>query len=171
MEGKPLVLGVDGMPSQGEWKRDPIQPKRMVPIGKLMHIQILIGVGAEKQVQQVAGGIHIPDSVKWVTPVVRVIAVGPKCEQAKEGDYLLISKDVGIHEVRYSDVITYVCHEDGVFGQLLPDEVKKVNELLGIDQELASQEAGQPPCCQKDGTDENDKGGVGNSSLAAYENR
>lgn len=123
------VLGPHGqVPPPAPWTVDPPQPNEFKPIGKLINVQIVesSGIGPET----VQNGVIIPDSVKWKTPVCRVIEVGPKVEQIKAGDYILISASVTVHDIRFNDHYTQIVHEDGVFGVITePTRLANLREL------------------------------------------
>jgi len=113
------VLGPQGqLPPPKPWEPDsPIAPW-FTPIGGLIHAQIVVssGIGPET----VQGGIIIPETVKWVTPVCRAIAVGPEVKQIKAGDYFHYSMVVQVHEIRHDEKATIVVHENGTFGTINP---------------------------------------------------
>lgn len=158
MTDKPTVLGIDGAPAINAvaWKPDPAQRVRFTPAGKLMNVQIVFSDDKAK-VAKIRNGIIMPDAVKIFTPVCYVLAVGPKCEQVKAGQFIYVSISVTIHELNFpDDTSSHVVHEDGVFGVLTDEEVKNVLELTGW--VPPGQQPPPPPCCRKDTPADSDLG-------------
>lgn len=91
-------------------------PKLFTPYKDRLAIQVI-------REDESAGGVAMPQNVKMTSQYdavqARVIAVGPECRQAKEGDLILVCPDMDKKqwlEWRYMGHIYRVIHESFIFG-------------------------------------------------------
>ncbi len=91
-----------------------IPPKLFVPNGQQIAIHVY---EAESETD---GGLILPDNAKdkWTTPIALVISAGPKCEQVKDGDKILVHPSTKGTTVRYGGKEWVLIHESNVCGVL-----------------------------------------------------
>jgi co-chaperonin GroES (HSP10) len=87
--------------------------KAFTPIGKQLAVVV-------DPVNETAAGLHMPDgSVNPLkTMTGRVVAAGPKCEQVKDGDVVLLQPGAGGHVVITCGGTVLSCHEETLLGVL-----------------------------------------------------
>src|SRR5271166_2489648 len=72
-----------------------ILPKRYTPIGKMIAVQRI------NVIQQTRGGVLLPEKNQVFNLECWIIAAGPKCEQVKRGDRVLVSNFAGAASTFY----------------------------------------------------------------------
>lgn len=78
----------NGEPQFEIWDKVPVPPKRFTPYGKMIAVHV-------HQVKDRGSKLVLPDGAMRTDDmqacVATVIATGPKCEQVKEGDQVVLS--------------------------------------------------------------------------------
>lgn len=95
-------------------------PIQYVPVDRRLVVELV------RRPDQTEGGIIIPDRTRWNTGVCRVIACGPKVEQVRRDDLILVSINIESATVRFGGRETYVAEEAHVLGVLTPAERERV---------------------------------------------
>lgn len=91
-------------------EQKPRPTKKYTPIGTRIVVDIV------RNPNQTEGGVILPDQSSWITPICKVLAVGPEVKQIKEGDYILVITKVESYLVRHAGEETYVLEESNVYG-------------------------------------------------------
>lgn len=100
-------------------------PKLFVPYGQRVIIQVI-------REDQSEGGVALPDTLKLGSNIdaveAWVVAVGPKCEQAKEGDRVLLPPDYKAMSWRYKGHEYFLIPEQNIFGFVDVEAVASIKE-------------------------------------------